>query len=115
MTEDERLLKTRQQLQAELDSLSEQLQAIETQLDDRPDFGLGQGDPGAANWEMTLARRQRLEAKMEAHTEALDRIDQGSYGVCKSCGARIDPERLAIVPTTVLCAECAGAESKEAA
>jgi len=115
MTEKKRLSEIRQQLQGELDSLREQQRTIEAQLDDRPQFGLGQGDPGATTWEMTLARRQRLESRVEALAEALERIDQGSYGECQRCGAQIDPERLEILPTTALCADCAGAEVQEAA
>ncbi|MCA1973379.1 MAG: TraR/DksA C4-type zinc finger protein [Caenispirillum sp.] len=30
-----------------------------------------------------------------------------STGVCGSCGDTIEPRRLAVLPTTTLCAECA--------
>lgn len=38
---------------------------------------------------------------------ALDRIANGSYGVCASCGEPIAEERLDAVPATPLCADCA--------
>jgi RNA polymerase-binding protein DksA len=37
---------------------------------------------------------------------ALDRIDQGTYGTCESCGQEIGRERLQTLPTARLCAAC---------
>ncbi len=37
---------------------------------------------------------------------ALERIEQGTYGVCKSCGKDIPKERLEAVPHTQLCVPC---------
>jgi RNA polymerase-binding transcription factor len=37
---------------------------------------------------------------------ALHRMDEGRYGTCHRCRARIDRERLMIVPQTRLCARC---------
>ena len=38
---------------------------------------------------------------------ALERIDNGSFGTCTSCGKEIEPERLKAVPSTPLCKTCA--------
>ena len=38
---------------------------------------------------------------------AIASIDQGSYGVCESCGADIKAARLKAMPYSVLCIECA--------
>ncbi len=43
---------------------------------------------------------------------ALQRLDAGEYGVCRSCGEEIDARRLAAVPFGVDCAECAGEREK---
>jgi RNA polymerase-binding protein DksA len=40
--------------------------------------------------------------------EALQRIGQGSYGVCAQCGEAIDPRRLKALPTATRCIACAG-------
>jgi|SRR5208282_2102353 len=40
--------------------------------------------------------------------EALQRIGQGSYGVCAQCGEAIDPRRLRALPTATRCISCAG-------
>ena len=38
--------------------------------------------------------------------DALNRIEDGSYGVCISCGQNIPKERLEAVPHTQLCVPC---------
>src|SRR5580698_3941564 len=37
---------------------------------------------------------------------ALDRIEEGSFGVCLSCEEDISPKRLAAVPSTAFCIVC---------
>lgn len=39
--------------------------------------------------------------------EALDRIDEGSYGICEECGVTIPAERLEAVPYATHCVRCA--------
>lgn len=38
--------------------------------------------------------------------EALDRIDDGSYGFCQNCGAATSEKRLAAVPWAPHCVDC---------
>ena len=39
--------------------------------------------------------------------EALDKISDGSYGVCTNCHNKIEKGRLEIIPETTLCSSCA--------
>jgi DnaK suppressor protein len=39
---------------------------------------------------------------------ALERIDDGTYGVCEDCGEPIPGPRLAVMPEARMCARCAG-------
>lgn len=39
--------------------------------------------------------------------QTLDRINNNEFGKCKSCGKRIDKERLLTLPTTLYCFKCA--------
>ncbi|MBX6355938.1 MAG: TraR/DksA C4-type zinc finger protein [Micromonosporaceae bacterium] len=39
-------------------------------------------------------------------TEALRRIEQGTYGQCEACGQAIPPERLEIIPHARTCVAC---------
>ena len=38
---------------------------------------------------------------------ALQRIEDGSYGICANCGVEIAPARLQALPTATLCISCA--------
>lgn len=56
--------------------------------------------------EMDFYMAQR-EGKFIANLEgALRRIENSSYGICRSCGELIDKKRLKIVPHATLCFEC---------
>ena len=48
-------------------------------------------------------RERKLIMKVK---EALDRVDNGSFGVCESCGKPISEKRLMARPVTTLCIEC---------
>ncbi len=43
---------------------------------------------------------------------ALERIENGTYGLCQSCGKPISEERLEAVPHARLCIECKALEEK---
>lgn len=45
--------------------------------------------------------------EIRAIRAALARMDEGEYGYCTRCGARISEERLDAVPYTPFCATCA--------
>jgi len=48
-------------------------------------------------------RERKLILKVK---EALDRIDNGTFGICESCGKSISEKRLKARPVTTLCIEC---------
>ena len=47
-----------------------------------------------------------LKRKLAAIDHALQRVQQGTYGLCERCGKAIDPARLAIVPEATFCIPC---------
>ena len=53
-----------------------------------------------------LALRERWEQKLDELRKARSRLRAGQYGVCESCGASIDPERLDVMPQVVRCIVC---------
>lgn len=55
-------------------------------------------------------REQRLIKKIE---EAIDRIDQGTFGICDMCGSEIGLKRLEVRPVTTLCIECKMEQEEE--
>lgn len=48
----------------------------------------------------------RSEQQIEEIEEALQRMEDGSYGVCEECGQPIRLERLYALPTASLCIDC---------
>lgn len=55
-------------------------------------------------------RERKLITKVK---EALDRIDNGAYGICESCGKPISEKRLMARPVTTECIECKTEEEKK--
>jgi RNA polymerase-binding transcription factor DksA len=53
-------------------------------------------------------------AELTAIDKALERIRQGRYGACESCGEAIPLARQLAVPTTALCRPCAEGREQEA-
>jgi len=94
-------------LHSELAEAHEELARLEKKLENRPDFGLGEGSPDIYEWEMNLALRERAVAKVASVEDALESLDEGSYGTCERCGEKIEPERLEILPNTSHCVDCA--------
>jgi len=48
-------------------------------------------------------RERRLIAKIK---EAIERIENGTYGICEMCGEEISEARLKARPVTTLCIDC---------
>lgn len=44
--------------------------------------------------------------------DALNRIADGSFGLCADCGGKISEQRLQAIPYTPLCIQCAKADDK---
>lgn len=100
----------RGRLERQLAETLNELAQIQVRLEERGDYSLGEGDPAIHNWEVNLALHQRMRDKVESLRMALRRIEDGTYGICRRCGARIDRARLEIVPEAALCIECARQE-----
>lgn len=50
--------------------------------------------------------KEALEERIRAINKALDKINNGTYGICENCGKLIEEPRLKIDPTIYLCREC---------
>jgi DnaK suppressor protein len=48
-----------------------------------------------------------LESSQARVLRALEKLDEGTYGVCDNCGRPIAPARLRFSPESVLCIDCA--------
>jgi DnaK suppressor protein len=72
------------------------------------------GNDGFADAAQATEERSELLGQIEASRdrlhlidEALEKMDQGTYGVCSACGDPIPPARLEARPLSIRCVECA--------
>lgn len=56
--------------------------------------------------ELSLMLTDRERNKLIQIEEALRRIEEGSYGICESCGDEIGEDRLKAMPFAKLCLSC---------
>jgi RNA polymerase-binding protein DksA len=96
----------RAQLTAERDRVTHQLSELGV---DRSSFDEGFADSG-----QVTAERGEVQALVGSLREtlldidaALEKFDNGTYGVCESCGGPIGEARLAAMPAARLCISCA--------
>ena len=56
--------------------------------------------------QFTILLCNRDREKLELIDEALERIEEGTYGICDDCDEEISDERLIARPVTTLCIIC---------
>jgi len=64
------------------------------------------------NWAVTLRLRSRESRLIKKIKAALERIGDGTYGICETCGEDISIKRLMARPVTSKCIECKEKEEK---
>lgn len=57
----------------------------------------------------SLGLGQTFETELQEVNIALQRMEEGKYGVCEACGNQIDEKRLHIRPMSRFCMDCAEA------
>jgi DnaK suppressor protein len=63
--------------------------------------------------EISMILNDREREKLQAIENAMERITDGSYGVCEGCDADIAEGRLEAMPFTRLCVNCQAEREKE--
>ncbi|MDX6308231.1 MAG: hypothetical protein QOI06_1277 [Nocardioidaceae bacterium] len=100
-------------LQSDEDRLEIEISAVEEEIghllrEGGEGAGHDQADVGSNTFErdheMSMARNARDNLVLVK--EAIARIDDGTYGVCESCGRPIGKMRLQAFPRATLCMEC---------
>lgn len=64
--------------------------------------------------DFTLGLIENEEEELNSISEALSRIEEGTFGVCEECEKSIPKERLKAIPHARLCLECKKKEEGEA-
>lgn len=96
-----------ERLAAALQRAQETLQDIQGGERDIGDEGSDRDEPIIVPWESSPGREASLENQIASLTAALQRLDEGRYGICESCGRPIARERLDVLPDARLCIQCA--------
>jgi DnaK suppressor protein len=94
--------------------LTTRLAVLSTKVDDLED---NLRTPRSSSWEdrateiegdeVLDALEESAVAEIVEIREALKRLEDGSYGICKACNAAIDPKRMHALPYATQCIQCA--------
>ena len=78
--------------------------SMNPEIENFPDMGDQAAAESDRSFELRIRDRERkLLAKIR---EAIERIDEGTYGICDECGDEISNKRLEARPVTTQCIEC---------
>ncbi|MFC3039331.1 TraR/DksA C4-type zinc finger protein [Virgibacillus xinjiangensis] len=99
------------------DHFGNSLEAVKESMSELSNYDNHPGDFGTELYEREkdIALNEHAEKELEEINEALNAIDQGTYGICSKCGEDIPFERLMAVPTTDRCVQHATDNTFESA
>ena len=103
------LLAKRAELEAELGRLDAEVAAFGVEQEsERGGVGNHVAEDGSSveGQERLLTISGDLRDIMVLIEEALERLDEGTFGTCMRCGQPINPERLEAFPYVAYCIEC---------
>jgi DnaK suppressor protein len=106
----EQLLEMKAKLLTEIDS------TLRAEREGNKDEGMDTYDLASEerDREINFILSDRERVKLKQIDDALERMDEGTYGVCESCGLEIAEERLEAMPFSRLCRDCQQDEEREA-
>jgi len=111
----------RARLESERKRLTEEMEQLKSTI--RPADERREGSPfGKREEEATesyeLERRLTLEKSIREQLvsveHALQKFEDGTYGLCDNCGKPIAPERLEALPQATMCLDCKARQAKDA-
>ena len=92
-------------------------EALNKNRDEAPTFSITEfADLGSDNYEQDFAigLLENQEQALREIDAALERIQEGTYGLCESCGCKVPKARLTAIPYARLCVKCQQEEEKAA-
>lgn len=103
------LMEMRKDLSGQLDNIKETENTTAKEASgDHSAYSYHMADQGTDNMERekSFFYAQRDNHTMQDIVEALDRIEEGTFGSCIECNETINHERLEVVPYATLCIKC---------
>ena len=113
------LLRSRlESMQKRLNGELEQLKATVRPADERREgspFGKREEEATESfELEKRLTLEKRIREQLAEVEHALQKFEDGTYGLCDNCGQPIDPARLEALPQASLCLNCKTLQTKNA-
>ncbi len=100
-----RLLARRVELEAECDATAQDRAAVEV---DQQRMGRLSRMDALQSQAMAQELERHRQIELLHIEQALKRMDEGDYGYCTACDAKIPVRRLDLDPSVPLCVKCAG-------
>lgn len=111
------IIKKKEELLSELGYLetSSMSSTSKDQSGDLSSYSYHMADQGTDTMEreMAFSLASREGRYLHHLNEALERIESGTYGICRSCGKEISKTRLEAVPNATQCIDCKTTEEKK--
>jgi RNA polymerase-binding transcription factor DksA len=100
--------RAKRELLEEQAKLREQLEHLEVSGHEGIGYSNHMADDATDAFEQAedVALKRKLDGAQEAVRSALAKLDNGTYGLCETCGARIDRARLEALPYVRHCLDC---------
>ena len=107
-----RLEQERKQLTEELEQRSDSSRLTERR-DGSPFGKIEEEANGVAGLEKRVAPQSRIRDTLVQLEHALQKLDEGTYGLCDSCEQPINPARLETLPLAALCVSCKALQEEQ--
>ena len=109
-----RLESERKQLIGEMEQLKSTIRPADERREGSP-FGKREEEATESyELERRLTLEKSIREQLASVEHALQKFEDGTYGLCDSCGKPIPPERLEALPQATLCLNCKARQAKDA-
>jgi DnaK suppressor protein len=108
----QRLKEERERLTTELEQLKASAPLVGETKEGSPYGKKEEGATEAFELEKRLALERRMIELLSEVEHALSKFEQGTYGICDTCGQPIDTARLEVFPQANLCLSCKARQTK---
>lgn len=104
----ERLLEIKKEIKENLESFANKGKIKGDYKARFPEYGRGRDEEAQERsiYESRLPVEHKLEIDLIRVNKAVQKIKEGRYGVCESCGEEIKEERLMVYPEAEVCVKC---------
>ena len=106
----EKLETQKKAIKGELENFAEEDPNLKHNWDakfpNREDADKDESADDAQEYDNMLSLEHSLELKLKDVKSALEKIENGTYGICENCGKKITEERLLVCPEAKTCLNC---------